>query len=251
MAMGKLWQYVSIKEKLSVQEAAQPLAIPAAAADTSGAIIQTARAENRTVILEQEARNILKAYGFEQPSYTLAKSAEEAIAAWKEIGAPVAMKIVSPRIIHKSDAGGVKLNLNSEEAVQTAFSEIMAAARQYDAGAEISDMLIMPMAPGGVECIIGAICDNTFGPTVMFGLGGIFVEVLKDVSFRVAPITLPVAYEMIEEIKGYPILKGIRGQAGVDIEALAVALQRLSQLMALEPEVAEIDARMILHAKGD
>jgi acetyltransferase len=266
MAMGKLWQYVSIKERLSVQEAAQPLAIPAAAADTSGAIIQTARAENRTVILEQEARNILKAYGFEQPSYTLAKSAEEAIAAWKEIGAPVAMKIVSPQIIHKSDAGGVKLNLNSEEAVQTAFSEIMAAARHYDAGAEIPGMLIMPMAPGGVECIIGAICDNTFGPTVMFGLGGIFVEVLKDVSFRVAPITLPVAYEMIEEIKGYPILKGIRGQAGVDIEALAVALQRLSQLMALEPEVAEIDlnpvfvhdkglsfvdARMILHAKGD
>lgn len=265
-AMGKLWQYVKIKEKLSGQASAEPLALPAETAKTSKGVIEKARSENRTVILEHEARDILKAYGFEQPPYVLVQSAEEAVAAWQEINSPVAMKIVSPQIVHKSDAGGVKLNLNSADDIKAAFSNITAAAQQYRADAEIAGMLVMPMAPGGVECIIGAMCDTTFGPTVMFGLGGIFVEVLKDVSFRVAPITLPVAYEMIEEIKGYPLLKGIRGQAAVDIDAVAVALQRLSQLMALEPEIAEIDlnpvfvhnqglsfvdARIILHSKDE
>ncbi len=263
-AMGKLWQYVNIKEKLSFQASAEPLELPAEAKRTSRGVIEKTRLENRTVILEHEARDILTAYGFKQPPYVLVQSAEEAVAAWREINSPVAMKIVSPQIVHKSDAGGVKLNLNSADAIKAAFSDITTAARQYRADADIAGMLIMPMAPGGVECIIGAICDNTFGPTVMFGLGGIFVEILKDVSFRVAPVTLPVAYEMIEEIKGYPLLKGIRGQAGVDINAVAVALQRLSQLMALEPEIAEIDlnpvfvhnqglsfvdARIILHSK--
>lgn len=266
MAMGKLWQYAGIKQKLSSQQAAQPLAIPDTAAEISKALIKTARSENRTVILEHESRDILKAYGFEQPPYTLVRSAEEAVAAWREINSPVAMKIVSPQIIHKSDAGGVKLNLNSEDDIKSAFAEIAAAAKQYDNHAEITGMLVIPMAPGGVECIIGAICDATFGPTVMFGLGGIFVEVLKDVSFRVAPITLPAAKEMIEEIKGYPILKGVRGQAAADTDAIAVALQRLSQLIVSQPEIAEIDlnpvfvhdqglsfvdARIILHAENE
>lgn len=251
MAMGKLWQYKRIREQLGSQQAAQPLAIPAAAAETAKAVIKAARAENRTVILEHEARDILKAYGFLQPPYTLARSPEAAVAAWREINAPVAMKVVSPQIIHKSDAGGVRLNLNSEEEILAAFSQIHAAARGYDPAAEISGMLIMPMAPGGVECIIGAICDDTFGPTVMFGLGGIFVEVLKDVSFRVAPVTLPAAQEMIEEIKGYRILNGVRGQAPADVEAIAVALQRLSQLMVLEPEIAEIDLNPVfVHNQG-
>lgn len=251
MAMGKLWQYVSIKERMTAQKAAQPLMLPDTATATSKSIIATARKENRTVILEHEARDILTAYGFEQPPYTLATTVEEAIAAWKKLDTPVAMKIVSPQIIHKSDAGGVKLNLNSEESIKASFSEISDAAKQYDANAEITGLLIMPMAPEGVECIIGGICDDTFGPTIMFGLGGIFVEVLKDVSFRVAPLTLPTAQEMIEEIKGYPILKGIRGQAGVDTQALAVSLQRLSQLMASEPEIAEIDLNPVfVHQNG-
>ncbi|MFV0438465.1 MAG: acetate--CoA ligase family protein [Desulfopila sp.] len=264
MAMGKLHQYVTIKEKLTAQASAQPLAIPTTAAETAKTIFQRARAENRTVLLEHEARDILSAHGFAQPPYTLARSADEAVATWRSIGAPVAMKIVSAQIIHKSDAGGVQLNLNSEESIRAAFAEISEAARKYDATAEISGLLVMPMAAKGVECIIGALRDQTFGPTVMFGLGGIFVEVLKDVSFRVAPITLPTAHEMIEEINGCPILKGVRGQSGADVQSLALALQRLSQLMASEPEIAEIDlnpvfvhdsglslvdARMILHVK--
>jgi acyl-CoA synthetase (NDP forming) len=117
----------------------------------------------------------------------------------------------------------------------------MENADRYDRTAERTGILVLPMSPAGEECIMGAICDQTFGPTVMFGLGGIFVEVLKDVSFRVAPITLAEAREMIEEIKGYPILHGIRGKQGVDVDALAESLRKLSILMVSEPDIAEID----------
>jgi len=263
MAMGKLHQYAQIKKRMSDSIAPQ-IHIPPEATRVAKSLIERAQSEKRTVILEHEAREILQAYGFEQPPHTLAKSPEEAIHAWREINGPVAMKIVSPQIVHKSDAGGVKLNLNNEEAVQEAFRAIIENAKLYDNAAEITGVLVLPMSPIGEECIIGAICDETFGPTVMFGLGGIFVEVLKDVSFRVAPITLVESKEMIEEIKGYPILKGIRGQAGVNLDSLAEALQKLSILIVSEPQIAEIDlnpvfataeglsfvdARIILHAE--
>lgn len=264
MAMGKLYQYSQIKKRMS-DSVAPKIEPPLGASSTTRSLIQRARTENRTVVLEHEAREILEAYGFEQPEYILTKSPAEALDVWRKIKGPVAMKIVSPQIIHKSDAGGVKLNLDSEEDIKEAYIAIEEAAKRYNKEAEITGILVMPMAPAGEECIIGSICDETFGPTIMFGLGGIFVEVLKDVSFRVAPISLAESREMIEEIKGYPILQGIRGQVGVDIEGLAEALQKLSILMVSEPEIAEIDlnpvfatknglsfvdARMILHPQA-
>jgi acetyltransferase len=251
MAMGMLRQYTKIKKQLAISHAAPALTFSANGAETAGAIIKKAHSENRKVILEHEARDVLAAYGFEQPIYKLAKTADEAVACWQEITTPVAMKIVSPQIIHKSDAGGVMLKLNTPDEIKAAFTHIMASAQKYDANAELTGVLVMPMAPDGVECIIGASCDTTFGPTIMFGLGGIFVEILKDVSFRVAPITLPTAKEMIKEIKGYSLLKGARGRDAVDVDALAEALQRLSQLMVAEPEIAEIDLNPVFaHKKG-
>jgi len=245
MAMGKLWQYAKTKERAVNSQKVPAIALPLEAAETAKALIKKARSDNRNVILEHEARDILSAYGFEQPMYKLVKTEDEAILCWQEIKAPVAMKIVSPQIIHKSDAGGVKLELNSPDEIKAAFTQLMDSAKKYDICAELAGVLIMPMVPGGVECIIGATHDNTFGPAVMFGLGGIFVEILKDVSFRVAPINLSTAKEMIEEIKGYPLLKGARNQIAVDVDALAEALQRLSQLMAAEPEIAGVDLNPI------
>lgn len=261
-AMGNLHQYARIKDRLTSEEVLPILDIPKDAHRLSGAIIEKARSEQRTVVLEHEAREILTAYGFNQPTYTLAVTSAEAVETWKEIGGPVAMKIVSPQIVHKSDIGGVFLNLNNEGEIQEAFSEIMTSAKKYHQDADIRGVLVMPMARAGIECIIGGICDDTFGPTVMFGLGGIFVEVLGDVSFRVAPINATTAKEMIEEIKGAPILQGIRGQKPVRMDELAETLQRLSVLLAAEKQIAEIDlnpvfvdeegvslvdARMILH----
>lgn len=251
MAMGKLNQYARIKENLKMQETDSQIEIPPQAVERAKAVIEEARLQKRTVVLENEARDLLGAYGFSQPSYKLARSAGEAVSAWQEFGGPVAMKIVSPQIIHKSDAGGVKLGVNSEEEIYDAFDSIMTAARDYDPEAWLSGVLILPMAPPGIECIIGGIYDDTFGPTVMFGLGGIFVEILEDVSFRVAPITRSEAEHMLREIKGYPILQGTRGQRRGDVKALTDTLQRLSLLMAAEPDIAEIDLNPVfVHDEG-
>ena len=251
MAMGKLWQYTGIRDRVSNARKAPAIELPAKGAETAGALIKKARSENRKVILEHEARDLLSAYGFDQPIYRLARTADEAVSCWQEIKTPVALKIVSPQIIHKSDAGGVILKLNSPEEIKTGFTRIMDSARKYDIRAELTGVLVMPMAPDGVECIIGATRDNTFGPTVMFGLGGIFVEILKDVSFRVAPITLPTAREMIKEIKGYPLLNGARGRRPVDQDALAETLERLSLLVAEQPDIAEVDLNPVLaHEQG-
>ena len=251
MAMGKLWQYTGIRDRIADARKVPTIDLPAGGAETAGALIRKAHSENQKVILEHEARDLLSAYGFDQPLYRLARTADEAVSCWQEIKTPVALKIVSPQIIHKSDAGGVILKLNSPEEIKTGFTRIMDSARKYDIRAELTGVLVMPMAPDGVECIIGATRDNTFGPTVMFGLGGIFVEILKDVSFRVAPITLPTAREMIKEIKGYPLLNGARGRRPVDQDALAETLERLSLLVAEQPDIAEVDLNPVLaHEQG-
>jgi len=151
------------------------------------------------------------------------------------------MKIVSPDILHKTDAGGVFLNVDSEEKAREAYNMLIANARRYDATAEIYGVMITPMLAGGVECIIGSSFDVTFGPTIMFGFGGIFVEVLKDVSFRVAPVKAPEAGSMIREIKGYPILDGVRGRKGVNVAALTETVSKLSYMVAELKDVAEVD----------
>ncbi len=165
----------------------------------------------------------------------------DAVALARQIGFPVAMKIASPDIIHKSDMGGVKLNLNNASAVEDAYDLMMLRMRQRAPGARIEGVYIEQMCPKGREVILGVTRDPQFGPMLMFGLGGIFVEVMKDVTFNIAPITQDEAMQMLQSTKSYELLKGVRGQAQVDMVAIADALQRISQLVTEFPQIAEMD----------
>jgi len=157
------------------------------------------------------------------------------------------MKIVSPDILHKSDAGGVKVNIKDDEGVKAAFKTIIENAKKYKADANIHGVCIQEMAPLGKEVIVGSVNDATFGPTVMYGMGGIFVEVLKDVTFRVAPFSIETANEMLPEIKSFPILKGTRGEKPCDVKALGEVMSRVSQLVwDLKDEVSETDANPVM-----
>ncbi|MPM86417.1 Protein lysine acetyltransferase Pka [bioreactor metagenome] len=210
-------------------------------------IINKARAEGRDSLTEIEAKEVFSAYGLLVTNTVLAKSEDEAVTLAKKVGFPVVMKIVSPEILHKSDAGGVKVNIKDEAAVRDAYKTILTNAKAYKAEANIHGIAIQEMAPWGTECILGSVNDPTFGPTMMFGLGGIFVEVLKDVTFRVAPISEDQAEEMLGEIKGAPILKGVRGESPRDRKALAETIVKYStMIMDLEDEIKETDANPVL-----
>ncbi|HDK27360.1 MAG TPA: acetyl-CoA synthetase, partial [Candidatus Atribacteria bacterium] len=163
----------------------------------------------------------------------------------KEINFPIVMKIVSPDIIHKTDAGGVKVGVKDEEEARMTFQEIVSKAIKYNKKAKISGVIVYPMVPQGTEIIIGMMKDSHFGPVIMFGLGGIFVEVLKDISFRILPIEEIDAREMITEIKGYEILKGARGNPPRDIRAIEEVLMKVSKLTMKNPEINEIDLNPI------
>ena len=203
-------------------------------------IIQKAKKEKRS-LLETEAKELLREYGIPVPDFKLIKSEEEISGLAKEINFPITMKIVSPEIIHKTDAGGVKIGIKTEKEARIAFQEIIFEAKKYNKKAKIFGVIVYSMVPQGTEIIIGIMKDPHFGPVIMFGLGGIFVEVLKDISFRILPIEEIDAREMIAEIKGYEILKGVRGEASKDIEAIKNLLLKISQLALENPEVSEID----------
>jgi acyl-CoA synthetase (NDP forming) len=193
-------------------------------------------------IAEYEAKRVLAEYGIPVTMEALAPTVEDAVAAAKRIGYPVAMKVQSPDISHKTEAKAVRLGVADERELKAAFAEIIANSRAYKADARIEGVLIQEMVKGGIEAILGVTNDALFGPAIMFGLGGIFAEVLKDVSFRLAPVTPAVAREMIAEIKGYPLLTGARGKAPADIDALADTIVKLSALaMDLEDHLAELD----------
>ncbi len=225
-------------------------------------IIAIARKENRTFLLEPESKQLMKEIGITTTDFQVAKNSKEAIEAASEIGFPIVMKILSPQIIHKTDAGGVKLNINSEKDTEKAFKEILASAKKYDSKAEIRGVLIEKMVKPSTEIIIGVTRDPTFGPAIMFGLGGIFVELLKDVSFRIAPIKAEDAREMIHEIKALPMLQGFRGGPNVKLELIVDVLMKISQLtidyiddileidlnpiFAYEDKILTVDARIIL-----
>jgi acetyltransferase len=163
----------------------------------------------------------------------------------------VAMKIVSPAILHKSDAGGVRIKLGSEKEIRSAYREIMKNSKQYDPKADIKGVLVSPMADEGVEVIIGTKIDDQFGPIVMYGLGGIMVEILKDVAFRVLPISPTDARKMIEETKSYPILDGARGNPPLDKKALRKLLMLCSDIVESYPQIEEMDLNpVIVHEKG-
>ena len=203
-------------------------------------IIQRAKKEKRS-LLETEAKELLKEYGIPVPDFKLIKSEEEITGLAKEINFPIVMKIVSPDIIHKTDVGGVKIGIKTEKEARIAYQEIIFEAKKYNKKAKISGVIVYPMVPQGTEVIIGIMKDPHFGPVIMFGLGGIFVEVLKDISFRILPIEERDAEEMINEIKGSKILKGVRGEGPKEIKAIKNLLLKISQLALENPEINEID----------
>ena len=210
-------------------------------------IIQSARNDGRDALTEIEAKAVFEAYGLPITITKLAKSEEQAVSLAKEIGFPVVMKIVSPDILHKSDAGGVKVNIKDVESCREAYRTILTNAKAYKADANVHGIAIQEMAPWGTEVILGSINDVTFGPTMMFGLGGIFVEVLKDVTFRVAPVSKKSAIRMISEIRGAPILAGVRGEGPRDREVLAETISRYAHMIVdLDDEVSESDANPVL-----
>ncbi len=207
-------------------------------------IIEKAKKEDRPLV-EPEAKEILQLYGVPVPEFKVARNEEEAMGFAREVGYPVVMKVVSPQIIHKSDAGGVKVNVKNDDEARAAFREIMENAKRYKPDADLWGVIIYHMLPLGKEVIIGMIRDPQFGPAIMFGLGGIFVEILKDVSFRVAPVTKEEALEMIREIKAYPILAGARGEKPVNVDALADMVVRIGEMATELPEIRELDINPI------
>jgi len=209
-------------------------------------VFDKVKAEGRTNLLEEEGLEILGAYGFPLPKNILAKTEDEAVEAANKIGYSVVMKIASPQIVHKSDAGGVKVNLTNDDEVRNAFKEIVENAKKYDSDAEIKGVLIVEMVKGGKEMIIGSKLEPGFGPVIMLGMGGIYVEILKDVTFRLAPLTDQESNDMIMSIKTKKLLDGVRGEKPSDVEKLSECIQRLSQLVTDFSEIKELDMNPVL-----
>jgi len=208
-------------------------------------IIGKARSEGRAILTEVESKELIKQAGISVSQTKLAASKDKAISISKEFGFPVVLKIASPDVVHKSDAGGVKLGLRTSRQVGKAYDDILAAIQQKYPQAVIQGVSVQKMVRPGVEVIIGMSKDAQFGPVLMFGLGGVLVEVLKDVSFRIVPLAKRDAAEMIREIKGYPLLEGYRGREPVDVSNLEALLLKVSDFVERNPEVKELDLNPI------
>jgi acetyltransferase len=209
--------------------------------------IRSALDAGRRTLGEEEARGVLEAYGFVFPRHAFADTSAAAVEAHRELGSgKVVMKIVSPDILHKTDVGGVRLSLSSADEVARAFVEITSAVRRRAPSAWIAGVSVQEMVEGGREVILGMSRDPQFGPLLMFGMGGIYVEVLKDVSFRVAPLSRGDAEEMVREIRSYPLLASFRGSDPADEEAVVEAILRISRLSADFPEIQEMDVNPLL-----
>jgi acyl-CoA synthetase (NDP forming) len=214
-------------------------------------IIEKAKSENRNLLTEIEAKQVFKEAGLQVTDTRLAVNKKDAIAMSTEMGFPVVLKIVSPDILHKTEANGVKLNLKTADDVAKAFDEIMVSAKEKFPNANIHGVAVQGMAKSGLEIIIGMTLDTQFGPVLMFGLGGIFVEVMKDVSFGITPLMKRDADEMIRSIKGYPLLNGFRGAPKIDVANLESWLLKLSDFAQTYPEVKEFDLNPIFaYAQG-
>jgi len=211
----------------------------------------TVRAEGRLKVGDAEARQIMQAYGIAIPQSELASDADQAVDIAERIGYPVVMKIASPDILHKTDIGGVKLNLLSASDVRDAFDLLMYRTNRYMPQAEVWGAMVQQMVPQGREIIIGVNRDPQFGPLILLGLGGIYVEVLKDASFRIAPIARWEAEEMINELRTAPLLRGHRGEKAADLEAIVDCMLRVSQLAVDFPEIVELDINpLMVHDEG-
>lgn len=214
-------------------------------------IFSQAKKEGRKSLLETEAKIVCMDYDIPVTKFKLAKNDAEAVEHATSIGFPVVLKIVSPDIIHKSDVGGVIIGVKNAKEVRSAYKQIMNNVRKHNPSAKIVGILVQEMAPAGTEVIVGSIKDPQFGPAIMFGLGGVFVEVLKDVTFRVAPVTEDEAAEMITEVKAYPLLKGYRNTPPADLKAITKILLNTSKLVMDHVEIKELDLNPIMvYEKG-
>ena len=215
------------------------------------AVIRKARLEGRKFLMEHESKEILEAYEIPTTKETLALDADDAAKSAEKMGFPVVLKIYSPEIVHKSDVGGVFIGLKTQSAVKEAYRKIIENLNAKRHDAKILGVLVQEMVQEGYEVIVGAVRDPQFGPVIMFGLGGVFVEVLKDVSFRLAPLSKKEALEMIEETKGFKVLEGFRGEKPTDFDALAKVITRVGKIMVDLQEVIEIDINpLIVHNRG-
>ncbi len=219
--------------------------------DVVRGVLDKVQFEGRTSLTAPEGKLLCDAYGIPVPQEGLARSASEAVTLASSMGYPVVLKIVSPDILHKTEAGGVLVGLGSDEDVAKGHDAILANARRYKADARIEGVQVQQMLTGGHEVIVGAVTDDSFGKLVAFGLGGVLVEVLKDVTFRLAPATREDALSMLDGIQAAEILKGVRGSAPIDREALATIIQKVSQLVSDFPEIVEMDLNPVfVTAKG-
>jgi acyl-CoA synthetase (NDP forming) len=230
-----LWQYASARQRRRELDGEAVAAISRPAA-------RQALAGRRADLTEYESKGVLADYGIAVTRERLATDRDAAAALAAEIGFPVALKIQSPGIPHKTEAGGVRIGVADAAAAARAFDEIVASARRHAPQAQIDGVLVQEMVAGGTEVILGVNNDPLFGPAVMAGFGGIFAEVLRDVSFRLAPVALSEAHAMLRELRAFPILDGARGRPKADVEALAQAIVRLSALAVdLGDALAELD----------
>lgn len=198
-------------------------------------------------LTEVEARAFLAPCGIPSPPEGLAHSPDEAVALLRSLGGPVVLKLQSPDLTHKSDVGGVRLNLANESAARDAYEQIVAAVTDHHPGAEVRGILVQRMVEDGVEVILGARVDPDFGPLVLVGLGGVFVEVFRDVALRLAPVSPVEARAMVESLQGAPLLHGARGRPPADLAALTEAIVRFSELAAgLPPEIAAVEINPLL-----
>jgi len=213
-------------------------------------MIQRVLKEGRNFLLEPEAKTLCSIYSIPVTVFRVASTREDAVRLAKEIGFPVVMKIVSPDIVHKTDVGGVILNINNEEEVVKAYDRILSNVKKRAPKARISGVLVEEMAKPGIEVIVGCIKDRQFGHAVMFGLGGVFVEVLEDVTFRIVPLTRYDAEEMIKEVKGYKVLKGYRGFKA-DINSIVDIILKVSKMVSEIGIINQLDLNPIyVYEKG-
>jgi acyl-CoA synthetase (NDP forming) len=204
-------------------------------------------AENRSFLMEHESKDLISKYGFPTGDYKLVNSKDEAVKFANKIGYPVVAKLMSPDIIHKTDAKVIKLNIRSDEELEEAYGEIIVNGKSYNPNAKIEGVNIQKMAEKGVaEIIIGGLRDKNFGPVLMFGFGGIFVEIFKDVAYRVCPITKEQADKMIRSIKAFPLLDGYRGHVKGDINQLIMLIINCCTLLMENPEIIELDLNPVI-----
>jgi acyl-CoA synthetase (NDP forming) len=219
--------------------------------DETSRVLSQVRKEGRKALLETEAKTVCQLYDIPTPRSELSKNENESVKYAEKLGYPVVLKIVSPDIIHKSDVGGVIVGLKSADEVKSAYKQIIGNAKRHKSAAKIVGVLVQEMAPPSTEIIIGSTKDPQFGPAIMFGLGGVFVEIMKDVTFRIAPITKDEAQEMITEVRAFPLLTGYRNFPPADIAAIVKILLNVSKLVTEHQEIKELDLNpIIVYPKG-